>query len=145
MDLETISDNMAQKPLFYVHFWRLFGQTLLGHNITMATPKIPGNQKLFEKVCYMSQSFSFLDLTVSELYSKNQLGGGANLPPAVQNRVNFSIRHYSSLKKPSINMSHVVFLNFAILSLQKTVSCHIWFFPSILPLYLSKKTLTCHI
>ena len=28
-----------------------------------------------------SQSFSFLDLTVSELYSKNQLGGGANLPP----------------------------------------------------------------
>ena len=35
-----------------------------------------------------SQSFSFLDLTVSELYSKNQLGGGANLPPPVQNRVN---------------------------------------------------------
>ena len=33
------------KPLFYAHFWRLFGQTLLGHNIAMATPKIPGNQK----------------------------------------------------------------------------------------------------
>ena len=48
-----ISDNMAQKPLFYVHFWRLFGQTLLGHNIAMATPKIPGNQKLFERVCYI--------------------------------------------------------------------------------------------
>ena len=46
-------DNMAQKPLFYVHFWRLFGQTLLGHNIAMATPKIPGNQKLFERVCYI--------------------------------------------------------------------------------------------
>ena len=45
--------NMAQKPLFYVHFWRLFGQTLLGHNIAMATPKIPGNQKLFERVCYI--------------------------------------------------------------------------------------------
>ena len=45
--------NVAQKPLFYVHFWRLFGQTLLGHNIAMATPKIPGNQKLFERVCYI--------------------------------------------------------------------------------------------
>ena len=42
--LEMISDNMAQKPLFYVHFWCLFGQTLLGHNIAMATPKIPGNK-----------------------------------------------------------------------------------------------------
>ena len=41
------------KPLFYVHFWRLFGQTLLGHNIAMATPKIPGDQKLFERVCYI--------------------------------------------------------------------------------------------
>ena len=41
------------KLLFYVHFWRLFGQTLLGHNIAMATPKIPGNQKLFERVCYI--------------------------------------------------------------------------------------------
>ena len=55
VDLETISENMAQKPLFYVHFWRLFGQTLLGHNIAMATPKIPGNQKLFERVCYIQK------------------------------------------------------------------------------------------
>ena len=44
---------MAQKPLFYVHFWHLFGQTLLGHSIAMAAPKIPGNQKLFERVCYI--------------------------------------------------------------------------------------------
>ena len=43
----------GEKTIILFHFWRLFDQTLLGHNIAMATPKIPGNQKLFERVCYI--------------------------------------------------------------------------------------------
>ena len=39
---------MTQKPLFYVVFFR---QT--PPRIAMATPKIPGDQKLFERVSYM--------------------------------------------------------------------------------------------
>ena len=34
--LGTISDNMAQKPLFYAHFWRFFGQTSLRNSVAMA-------------------------------------------------------------------------------------------------------------
>ena len=30
-----------------------FGQTPLRHSIVMATPKVPGEQKLFEIVCCM--------------------------------------------------------------------------------------------
>ena len=30
-----------------------FGQTPLRNSVAMATPKIPGDQKLFERVCYM--------------------------------------------------------------------------------------------
>ena len=30
-----------------------FGQTPLGNSVVMATPKIPGDQKLFERVCDM--------------------------------------------------------------------------------------------
>ena len=48
MDLGTISDNMAHKPLFYAHFWRFLGQTPLGNNVAMATPKIPGDQNYLE-------------------------------------------------------------------------------------------------
>ena len=31
----------------------VFGQTPLRNSVAMATPKIPGDQKLFERVCYM--------------------------------------------------------------------------------------------
>ena len=34
-------------------FWSFFGQTPLRNSIAMATPKIPGDQKLFERVCYI--------------------------------------------------------------------------------------------
>ena len=37
------------KSLFYV----AFGQTSFRNSIAMATPKVPGDQKLFERVCYM--------------------------------------------------------------------------------------------
>ena len=40
---------MAQKPLFYIACW----PKPLRNGIAMATPKVPGDQKLFERVCYM--------------------------------------------------------------------------------------------
>ena len=43
-------DNITQKPLFYAHF---FGQTPFRNSIAMATSKVPGDQKLFERVCCM--------------------------------------------------------------------------------------------
>ena len=49
MDLGTISDNMAQKPLFYDHFWHFFGQTPLGNDVAMATPKIPGDKNYLKE------------------------------------------------------------------------------------------------
>ena len=49
--LGMISDNMTQKPLFYAHFVAFFGQTPLRNSIATAIPKIPGDQKLFERVC----------------------------------------------------------------------------------------------
>ena len=47
--LGTISYNMIQKPLFYVTF---FSQTPLRNSVAMATSKVPGDQKLFERECY---------------------------------------------------------------------------------------------
>ena len=35
------------------YFSSRFGQTPLRNKITMATPKVPGDQKLFERVCYI--------------------------------------------------------------------------------------------
>ena len=40
MVLGTISDNMAQKPP-------------LRNSVAMETPEVPGDQKLFERVCYI--------------------------------------------------------------------------------------------
>ena len=37
------------KNIFYVAFW----PKPLRNSIAMATPKIPGDEKLFERVCYM--------------------------------------------------------------------------------------------
>ena len=37
-------------PIFVVFF---FGQTPLRYGIVMATTKVPGDQKLFERVSYM--------------------------------------------------------------------------------------------
>ena len=41
------------KTIILCPFSASFQPTLPGHNIAMATPKIPGNQKLFERVCYI--------------------------------------------------------------------------------------------
>ena len=41
------------KTIILHRFWRFFGQTPLRNRVVMATPKVSGNQKLFERVCYM--------------------------------------------------------------------------------------------
>ena len=41
------------KTITLLQFWRFFGQMPLRNSVAMATPKIPGDQKLFERVCYM--------------------------------------------------------------------------------------------
>ena len=51
--LGTISDNRAEKPLFYICFLRFFGQVPLRYSVFLTTPKVPGNQKLLERMCYM--------------------------------------------------------------------------------------------
>ena len=92
--LGTTSDNMAQKPLFYAYFWRFFDQTPLRYIIAMATPKIPSDQKLLERVCkkQKSRSFCFLYLNDSELYKKTAGGGGQICPTPIQNRVKLNER-----------------------------------------------------
>ena len=45
----------------------LFGQTPLRNSVVMATPKLPGDQKLFERVCYMLK----LKLTKFQLPTPN--------------------------------------------------------------------------
>ena len=52
MDLGTISDNMA-KNHYFMPVFTFFGQAPLGNNVAMATSNIPGDQKLFERVCYI--------------------------------------------------------------------------------------------
>ena len=46
--LGTISDNMTQSH----YFTSLFDETPLRNSIAMVTPEVPGNQELFERVCY---------------------------------------------------------------------------------------------
>ena len=52
MVLGAISDNMSVDTKKH-YFTSFFGQTPLRNSIAMATPNITGDQKLFEKVCYM--------------------------------------------------------------------------------------------
>ena len=82
--LGTIWDNMTQEPLFYV----LFSQMPLRNSIAIATTKVPGDQKLFERVCYM------LKLKVTKFQLPTHNGFRVVLdkradkpPPPVQNRV----------------------------------------------------------
>ena len=53
MVLGTISDNIKTKTIIFHPFLAFFGQVPLRNSVVMATPKVPGNQKLFERVCYM--------------------------------------------------------------------------------------------
>ena len=97
--LETISANMTQKPLFYAHFWcflvkRLleivfFGQMPLRNSVVMATPKAPGDQKLFERVnCMLKLKVTkFQVCTPNGFWAILKKPAGKFAPP-VQNRVN---------------------------------------------------------
>ena len=68
MVLGTISDNDTNHyftPVLSV----FFGQTSYRNSVVMATPKVPGDQKLFEKVNYIlklsdkvSASYTFFEL-----------------------------------------------------------------------------------
>ena len=53
MVLGTISDNMTQNRYFTPIFGISFDQMPLRNSVSIATPKIPGDQKLFERMCYM--------------------------------------------------------------------------------------------
>ena len=46
-------DDFGQYDTKTISLRLLFDQTLLRNSIVMATPKVPGDQKLFERVCYM--------------------------------------------------------------------------------------------
>ena len=41
------------KTIILHPFWHFVGQTHLKNSVVMAPSKVPGNQKLFERVCYM--------------------------------------------------------------------------------------------
>ena len=65
-------DDFGQYDTKTIILCHILAKTPLRNSVAMATPKIPGDQKLFEKVCYTLKlkvtKFSFLALTVSELY-----------------------------------------------------------------------------
>ena len=46
-------DDFGQYDTKTIILRLLFGQTPLRNSIVMATPKVPGDQKLFERVCCM--------------------------------------------------------------------------------------------
>ena len=82
MVLGTISDNMTQNH----YFTSLFGQTPLRNSVAMATPKAPGDKKLFERVCYMLKlkvtKFQLLrPNSFCAVLKKKQLGGGGKFAP----------------------------------------------------------------
>ena len=54
MQMSDLIDDLTQKQ----HYLRsLFGQMLPRNSVTMATPKVSGDQNLFERVCYMLTLF----------------------------------------------------------------------------------------
>ena len=46
-------DDFGQYDTKSIILRLLFGQMPLSNSVAMATPKVPGDQKLFERVCYM--------------------------------------------------------------------------------------------
>ena len=62
----TIADNMTQN-YYFTPILAFFGQMPLRYSVVMATPKVPGNQRLFERVCYMLK----LKVTKFQLLTRN--------------------------------------------------------------------------
>ena len=48
-----LGDDFGQYNTKTIILRPLFGQTPLRYSVVMATPKVPGDQKLFERACYM--------------------------------------------------------------------------------------------
>ena len=46
-------DNFGQYDTKTIILCPFFGQTPFRNSVVMATPKVPSDQKLFERVCYM--------------------------------------------------------------------------------------------
>ena len=85
--LGTISDNITQRPLFYVRF---LVKRLL--EIALSTPKVPGDQKLFEWVRYILKpkvtKFQLPTLNSFWVVLKKKQLGDKSPPPKKNNRVN---------------------------------------------------------
>ena len=48
-----LGDDFGQYGTKTIILCPFFGQTLFRNSVVMAIPKVPGDQKLFERVCYM--------------------------------------------------------------------------------------------
>ena len=48
-----LGDDFGQYDTKTIILRPFFGQTPLKNSVAMTTPKVPGDQKLFERVCYM--------------------------------------------------------------------------------------------
>ena len=49
----SFGDDFGQYDTKTVILRPIFGQTPLRNSVVMATPKVPGDQKLLERVCHM--------------------------------------------------------------------------------------------
>ena len=90
-----ISDNMTQKKTHY--FMTLFGQRLFRNSVAMATPKVPGDQKLFARLCYILK----LKVTKFHLHIPNSFlavfkktAGSKSAPPPPHLNVNNAFKSH---------------------------------------------------
>ena len=60
-------DDFGQYDTKNLYFIPVFGVFPLRNSVVMPTPKVPGNQKLFERVCYMLK----LKVTKFQLPTRN--------------------------------------------------------------------------
>ena len=104
---------MTQNPLFYARF---FSPNVLRNSVVMATPKVPGDKKLFERVCYMLK----LKVTKFQLPTpdgfravlKTPAGKFPPPPPPFQNRVNAAFAVIGAF------LCHAAYLQFFPVSLE---------------------------
>ena len=99
----SFGDDFGQYDKKTIILGLLFGQTPLRNSVVMATPKVAGDQKLFERACYMFKLkvTKFQRPTPDGFWFvfKNQLAGKfATPPPPVKNWV----------KMPTICFPHSV-------------------------------------
>ena len=76
-------DDFEQYDTTTIILCALFGQTTLRNCVVMATPKLPGDQKLFERVSYTLKVkvTKFQLLTPNGFWAVLKKTAGADLPP----------------------------------------------------------------